>query len=97
MNRLPLAFVILSFAIQCGAEQPKRVVTYQTLPGSTTRDWRAPTKVTEGSFTYQTLPGSTTRDWRAPSWVTKDGLTYQTMPGSTERDWRAPSFRTEKR
>jgi hypothetical protein len=54
MNRLPLAFVFLSFAIQCGADQPKRVVTYQTLPGSTTRDWRAPTKVTKG-----------TRRWRA--------------------------------
>ena len=58
------------------ADDKKKVTTYQTLPNSSTRDWSAPSYVTEtdkrgNTSTYQTLPSSSTRDWRAPSYVTE--------------------------
>lgn len=66
------------------------VTHYQTLPGSSVRDYRAPAYVTKGNVTYQTIPGSTTRDYRAPSYVTKGDTTYKTLPGSSVRDYSAP-------
>jgi hypothetical protein len=44
---------------------------YQTIPGSSTRDYSAPSFVTKGNTTYRTIPGSSTRDYGAPSYVTK--------------------------
>ena len=70
-----------------------KATTYQTLPNSTIRDYRAPAYVTEGNVTYKTLPNSTIRDYRAPAYVTKGGTTYQTLPGSTTRDYTAPAYR----
>lgn len=66
------------------------VTRYQTLPGTTIRDYSAPTYVTKGNVTYQTLPGTSIRDYGAPSYVTKGDTTYKTLPGSTVRDYRAP-------
>lgn len=68
------------------------ITHYQTLPGSSVRDYRAPAYVTKGNVTYQTLPGSTTRDYRAPSYVTQGDTTYKTLPGSSVRDFRAPAL-----
>ncbi len=70
-----------------------RTTTYQTLPNSNIRDYRAPAYVTEGNVTYKTLPNSTVRDYRAPAYVTKGGTTYQTLPNSTVRDYSAPAYR----
>lgn len=70
-----------------------RTTTYQTLPNSNIRDYRAPAYVTEGNITYKTLPNSTVRDYRAPEYVTKGGTTYQTLPNSTIRDYSAPAYR----
>ena len=65
--------------------------TYQTLPNSTVRDYRAPAYVTKGNTTYRTLPGSSARDYSAPSYVKRGDTTFQTLPGPTVRDYRAPS------
>jgi hypothetical protein len=73
-----------------------RKTTYQTLPGSSTRDYSAPAYVTKGNTTYKTLPGSTTRDDSAPTYVTKGNTTYQTLPGSSTRDYSAASYVTGK-
>ena len=70
---------------------------YQTLPGSTIRDYSAPSYVTKGNVTYQTLPGSSVRDYRAPSYVTKGDTTYKTLPGSTIRDYQAPAYVIENK
>jgi hypothetical protein len=43
--------------------------TYQTLPGSSIRDYKAPSYVTKGNTTYQTLPGSSIRDYKAPAYI----------------------------
>lgn len=55
-----------------GAEKQ---VTYQTLPNSAVRDYRAPAIVVkeQGGETviYQTMPGSTVRDYSAPAYVVK--------------------------
>ncbi len=66
--------------------------TYQTLPGSSIRDYSAPTYVTEGNTTYQPLLGSSTRDYRAPNYVTNGNTTYQTLPGTSIRNYSAPSY-----
>ncbi len=50
-----------------------RMTTYQTLPNSTIRDYRAPAYVTKGGTTYQTLPNSTVRDYTAPAYVSIKG------------------------
>ena len=47
--------------------------TYQSLPNSNIRDYRAPTFVTKGNTTYQTLPGSNIRDYSAPTYVSGKG------------------------
>ena len=70
-----------------------KTITYQTLPNSTIRDYRAPAYVTEGNVTYKTLPNSTFRDYRAPAYITKGDTTYKTLPGSTVRDDTAPAYR----
>ena len=70
-----------------------KTITYQTLPNSNIRDYRAPAYVTEGNVTYKTLPNSTFRDYRAPAYVTKGDATYKTLPGSTIRDDTAPAYR----
>jgi hypothetical protein len=41
--------------------------TYQTRPGSSTRDYGKPALVTKGNVTYQTMPGSSTRDYSKPA------------------------------
>ena len=69
-----LFFVFLAFVTVSvfGAEKQ---VTYQTLPNSAVRDYRAPALVTTTSngktVVYQTLPNSTVRDYRAPTYVTE--------------------------
>lgn len=68
----------------------KEVTHYQTLPGTSIRDYSAPSYVTKGNVTYQTLPGTSIRDYGAPSYVTKGNTTYRTLPGSSIRDYRAP-------
>ena len=65
--------------------------TYQSLPNSNIRDYRASAYVTEGNTTYQALPNSNIRDYRAPTFVTKGNTTYQTLPGSNIRDYSAPT------
>lgn len=87
-------FAVAVFASTVFADGSK--TTYQTMPNSMIRDYRAPAYVTKGNTTYQTLPGSTIRDYRAPTYVTKGNTTYQTLPGSNIRDWRAPSYVTSK-
>ena len=89
--------VLLIFCVMAGmmfADDSK--TTYQTLPNSNIRDYRAPAYVTEGNTTYQTLPGSTIRDYRAPTYVTKGNTTYQTLPGSNIRDYAAPAYVSAK-
>ena len=88
--------VLLSFLVSGTAFPEGSTTTYQTMPNSSTRDYRAPSFVTEGDVTYQTLPNSSFRDYRAPTYVTKGNTTYQTMPNSSFRDWRAPSYVTSK-
>lgn len=102
MIKTLIAASILLGALTNGmAEETKKTdgptVTYQTRPGTTSRDWTTPSLVTEGNVTYQVKPGTTGRDWTAPSWETKNGETYQVKPGTTSRDWTAPSFRTDKK
>ena len=89
------AFTALVIAIFSGASLADggNTTTYQTLPNSTIRDYRAPAYVTERNVTYKTLPNSTVRDYRAPAYVTKGDTTYQTLPGSTTRDYTASAYR----
>ncbi len=87
-----LAAMALYAATPVFADGKGAVTQYQTLPGSTVRDYRAPAFVTKDGVTYQTLPGSTIRDYRAPSFVTQGNVTYQTLPGSTIRDYLAPAY-----
>ncbi|MFO1345954.1 MAG: hypothetical protein U1E85_06625 [Rhodocyclaceae bacterium] len=79
-------------ATSVAADGKGAVTHYQTLPGSTIRDYGAPAFVTKGGVTYQTLPGSTIRDYQAPAFVTQGGVTYQTLPGSSIRDYRQPAY-----
>ena len=69
-----LLFFLLVFA-GVSAFGAEKQVTYQTLPNSTVRDYRAPALVTTTSngktVVYQTLPNSTVRDYRAPTYVTE--------------------------
>lgn len=74
MKILFLLIACMVGVLQVHADDKTKVVTYQTLPGSTIRDYRAPTVVTETDkkgnvVTYQTLPNSSFRDYRAPSYV----------------------------
>jgi hypothetical protein len=71
------------------------IYRHQTLPGSTIRDYSAPSYVTRGDTTHRTLPGSSIRDYSAPSYVTKGDTTHQTLPGTSIRDYRAPSYITK--
>ena len=90
--------IVLLSVIFSGAAFPGgSKTTYQTLPNSNVRDYRAPAFVTEGNTTYQTLPGSTVRDYRAPSYVTKDDTIYRTLPCSSVRDYSAPSYISKQR
>lgn len=86
---------MVAIAAPQAAVAAEATTRYQTVPGSSTRDYRAPSFVTKGDTTYRTLPGSSTRDYKAPSYVTKGDTTYQTLPGSSTRDYRAPSFVTK--
>ena len=89
MNKIvPLIFAAVA-GMACADDSQ---TTYQTLPNSNIRDYRAPAYVTEGNTTYQTLPGSTIRDYGAPTYVTKGNTTYQTLPGSNIRDYSAPAY-----
>lgn len=90
---------VLAVAVVSGASLADggKTATYQTLPNSAIRDYRAPAYVTEGNVTYKTLPNSTIRDYRAPAYVTKGDTTYQTLPGSTVRDYRAPAYVSGKK
>ena|SRR3990167_6888880 len=97
MKELVITLLLLGATSFSLATEPKKVITFQTVPGRSTRDWGAPARITEGNVTYLTIPGTTTRDWSAPIWVTKDGVTYQTIPGTATRDWGAPSYKTESR
>ena len=83
---------LLAIVFSNAAYSEGRRTTYQTLPNSNIRDYRAPSYVTEGNVTYQTLPGSTIRDYRAPTYVTKGNSTYQMLPGSIVRDYSAPAY-----
>ena len=89
-------FLLIAIALTNSVCADEGTTTYQTLPNSNIRDYRAPAFVTEGNTTYQTMPGSTVRDYRAPTYVTKGNTTYQTLPGSTVRDYSAPSFVSSK-
>ena len=80
-----VAFANIAFA---GASK----TTYQTLPNSNIRDYRAPAYVTEGNTPYQTLPNPTISDYRAPTFVTKGNTTYHTLLGSNIRDYSAPTY-----
>lgn len=74
---MKIAFLLIAFIlgiVHANADEKKKVITYQTLPSSTIRDYSAPAYVTETDkkgnvITYQTLPGSTVRDYRAPAYV----------------------------
>ena len=90
------SIVLLAFLVSGSALPEGSKTMYQTMPNSSTRDYRAPAFVTEGDVTYQTLPGSSVRDYRAPTYVTKGNTTYQTLPGSSVRDWTAPSYVTSR-
>lgn len=90
-----LSFLILTVVVDRAIADGSKT-TYQTLPDSTVRDYRAPAYVTKGNTTYQTLPGSTVRDYRAPAYVTKGSTTYQTLPRSSTRDYSAPSYESGK-
>lgn len=88
-----LAALVITVLSSVALADDSKTTTYQTLPNSTIRDYRAPAYVTEGNVTYKTLPNSTFRDYRAPAYVTKGGTTYQTLPNSTVRDYTAPAYR----
>ena len=88
-----LAALVITVVSNVAFSDDSKTTTYQTLPNSTIRDYRAPAYVTEGNVTYKTLPNSTVRDYRAPTYVTKGGTTYQTLPNSTVRDYTAPAYR----
>lgn len=83
---------LLLMAVGGASAKDNGTTRYQTLPGSTIRDYSTPSYVTKGNVTYQTLPGSSMRDYRAPSYVTKGDTTYRTLPGSTVRDYQAPAY-----
>ena len=89
-------FLLIAITLTNSVCADEGTTTYQTLPNSNIRDYRAPAFVTEGNTTYQTMPNSTVRDYRAPTYVTKGNTTYQTLPGSTVRDYSAPSYVTSK-
>lgn len=89
-TKISTLLTIVAFANIALAGDSK--TTYQTLPNSNIRDYRAPTYVTEGNTTYQTVPNSNIRDYRAPTFVTKGNTTYQTLPGSNIRDYSAPTY-----
>jgi hypothetical protein len=72
-----------------------QLITYQTRPATSTRDYSAPTWVTEGKLTYQTLPGSSSRDYKASIRVNEGNAIYQTLPGSSTRDYSAPTWTVE--
>ncbi len=91
-----LMLVSLSLLAMAGSVAAEdAVVRHQTLPGSSIRDYSAPSYVTKGDTTHRTLPGSSIRDYSAPSYVTKGDTTHQTLPGSSIRDYRAPSYVTK--
>ncbi len=84
-----LVGILLPMA-EATAAKDNGATLHQTLPGTSTRDYSAPSYVTKGNVTYQTLPGTSIRDYGAPSYVTKGDTTYKTLPGSSIRDYRAP-------
>ena len=73
VNRITKGIVLLTFLVSGSAFPEGSTTTYQTMPSSSTRDYRAPSYVTEGDVTYQTMPGSSTRDWTAPSFISGNG------------------------
>ena len=68
-----LYFLLVFVAVSAfGAEKQ---VTYQTLPNSAVRDYRAPVIVVKEqngkTVVYQTMPGSVVRDYSAPAYIVK--------------------------
>ena len=101
-----VGIMALSGKAQAEADGKNGVETYQTYPGTSTRDFSAPTYTTTRSgntaVTTQSYPGSSTRDFTAPSRVSetnRDGTvtTYQTYPGSSTRDFTAPTYTTKRK
>ena len=88
--------LLLSVIVSGAAFSGGSKTTYQTLPNSNVRDYRAPAFVTEGKTTYQTLPGSSVRDYRAPAYVTKEDTIYKTLPGSSVQDYSEPEYVIKK-
>ena len=82
MKTFVLFVAVIFSSISLAAD---RKITYQTLPGSSTRDYSAPAYVTEGDITYRTMPGSTTRDYSAPTYVTKGNTTYKKVEPHTRK------------
>ena len=87
-----LALLAVTVLANIAFADDSKTTTYQTLPNSNIRDYRAPAYVTEGNTTYQTLPNSNIRDYRAPTYVTKGNTTYKTLPGSNIRDYSTPAY-----
>lgn len=70
-----LLFFLLLVFVGVSAFGAEKQVTYQTLPNSTVRDYRAPAIVSKEQngkvIIYQTMPGSAVRDYSAPAYVVK--------------------------
>ena len=77
MHRWTLLRILLEFVVavrpSCSGALPDwtraRLEEERTLPGSSIRDYRAPSYVTKGDTTYQTLSGSSIRDYSKPTLV----------------------------
>jgi hypothetical protein len=73
------------------------VEIYQTLPGSTVRDYSAPPQryqVDElggNTVLHPTLPYTSARDYSRPSAVIDRGVVYPSIPGTGIRDYSKPA------
>ena len=55
VNRITKGIVLLTFLVSGSAFPEGSTTTYQTMPNSSTRDYRAPAYVTEGDLTYHII------------------------------------------
>lgn len=104
MKRIILA--LLSLMTVAGVACADETRVYQTLPGTSIRDYSKPGMVIkenrDGSASgYQTLPGTSIRDFNEPGVKIErdrysgDAKGYQTLPGTDIRDFSKPGFKVE--
>ena len=87
MKQIALSFFLVA------APATADTYLYQTLPGTTVRDFSRPGLAIQGNQIFPTIPGTTVRDYSQQGATIQGPNIYPTIPGTTVRDYSQPGWR----